>query len=232
MTLTVTNIGDNPQQPAIIAYAYIPDQLIAGELKIVSDNATITGGAALKRGTVLGQITIGAAGTPTAAGGNTGNGTISAVALGTKAKTGTYTIVFTGATTYNVLNPNGVELAPGTAAGAYGGSGLDPEITFTFTAGGTAMVAGDKITIAVAAGSGKYNAAVATATDGSQTPVAILADDADATGGDVNAGIYLQAEVNGNALIYDNSFTLSQITTALRTSHIFVKSSVSAADPS
>lgn len=232
MTLVPTNIGDNPQIPSISAEIYTPDQLIAGHFKIISQTVTITGGAALKRGTVLGQVTLGAPGTPTAAGGNTGNGTISAVTFGTKAKVGTYTVKFTGATAYIVLNPNGAELAPGTAAGAYGGSGLDPEINFTFTAGGTPMAAGDVITIAGPAGSGSYKEAVATATDGSQNPVAILADDADASGGDVTGGIYLTGEFNGNALTFDGSFTLAQITAALRPLSIFVKGAVPADDPS
>lgn len=232
MTLSVTNYGDNPQQPIVIADAYIPDQLIAGNLKIVTTNALITGGAILQRGTVLGQVALGSAATPVAQGGNTGNGTISAVALGTKAKAGTYTVQFTGATAYNVLNPNGLQLDPGRAAGAYASAALDPEITFTFTAGGTAMVAGDTITIVVATGTGSFKAAVATATDGSQNPAAVLVDYTDASGGDVMAGIYQMAELNGNALIYDSSLSLAAITAAFRPLGLFVKSVVSAADPS
>lgn len=58
MTLTVNSIGDNPQQPGITADAYIPDQLIAGPLQLVSDTVTIVSGAGiLQRGTLLGKIT-------------------------------------------------------------------------------------------------------------------------------------------------------------------------------
>lgn len=222
-----TNFGDNPFAPGMASDAYIPDQLIAGDAKLVTDSVTITGGAALARGTVLGQVTIGAAAAPVAAGGNTGNGVISAVALQGKAKVGTYTIRFTGATTYNVVNPNGVELTPGYAAGAY----ADPEINWTFTAGGTAMVAGDTITIAVAAGSGSYKKSVATAVDGSQTPVAILADAADASGGDVTGSIYLTGEFNQRAITLDGTFTTAVAKAALRLVNIFLKTSNSAADP-
>lgn len=231
MALSVTNIGDNPFVPGISAEAYIPDQLIAGNLKLITDTVTITGGAALKRGSVLGQVMIGAAGAPVAAGGNTGNGAISAVALGTKAKVGTYTVKFTGATTYIVLDPHGLELAPGTAAGAYGGSGLDPEITFTFTAGGTPMAANDVITIAVAAGSGGYKLAASAATDGSQNPVAVLADDVDASGGDLLGPIYLMGEFNANALTFGTGITSAAAKAALQPLSIFIKSVVSAADP-
>jgi hypothetical protein len=42
----------------------------------------------------------------------------------------------------------------------------------------------------------------------------------------------VMAEVNGNALNYDPSWNITTLTAALRPSAIFVKSSVSAADPS
>jgi len=222
------SISDNPQVPGVASQVYLPDQLIAGPFQLVTDSVTITGGAALKRGAVLGQVTVGAAGTPTATGGNTGNGTVSSVALGSKAKVGNYTIKFKSATTYDVINPNGVELVAGTAAGAYS----DAEISFTFATGGTAMVAGDSITIAVAAGSNSYKLAAAAATDGSQTPAAILADDVDASGGDVVGGIYLTGEFNTNALTFGAGITAAAAKAALRSSSIFLKTSVSAADPS
>jgi hypothetical protein len=73
MSLSVTSIGDNQQAPGITAETYIPDQLIAGDLKLISDSVTITGGADLVRGSLLGAVTIGAAGAAVAGGGNTGN---------------------------------------------------------------------------------------------------------------------------------------------------------------
>src|ERR1700753_1964843 len=57
MVLSVTNIGGNPQQPMVVADAFIPDQLIAGQMQLITDNqATLTGSAALQRGTVLGRV--------------------------------------------------------------------------------------------------------------------------------------------------------------------------------
>lgn len=221
-----TNFGDNPFAPGMQSDAYIPDQLIAGDAKLVTDSVTITGAAALARGSVLGQVSVGAAGAAVA-GANTGNGTISAIALQGKAKPGAYSLRFTGATTYNVVNPNGVELTPGYAAGAY----ADAEINFTFTAGGTPMVAGDTFTITVAAGSGSYKLAAAAAVDGSQTPVAILADAADASGGDVTGSIYLTGEFNQRALTLGAGITTAIAKAALRLVNIFVKTSNSAADP-
>ncbi|HLH95020.1 MAG TPA: hypothetical protein VKW08_07870 [Xanthobacteraceae bacterium] len=72
-------IGDNPQVPSAVAETFIPDQLIAGNLKLVSDNATITGGVNLQRGTVLGQVLDGAATATTGKTYATGTITVAAV---------------------------------------------------------------------------------------------------------------------------------------------------------
>jgi hypothetical protein len=217
--MTTTNFGDNPFAPGKASDAYIPDQLIAGDAKVVTDTGIITGAALLARGSVLGQVLIGAAGAAVA-GVNTGNGVISAIVPQAKAKVGTYTLRFTGATTYDEINR-------GYAAGAY----ADAEINFTFTAGGTPMVAGDTFTIPVAAGSLAYKLAAAAAVDGSATPAAILADTADASGGDVTGSIYLSGEFNQRALVLGAGITTAGAKAALRPVNIFVKTSTSAADP-
>lgn len=82
-----------------------------------------------------------------AGGGNTGNGTMTAgptVTAGV-AKSGAYSIKFTSATTFNVFDPQGRELAPGNTGVAY----LNGDIGFTITAGGVAFVAGDSFTVTV-----------------------------------------------------------------------------------
>jgi len=81
------------------------------------------------------------------AGGNTGTGTVSAgpTVNGAVAQNGAYTVVFTGATTFNVFDPNGRELQPGNTGAAYNDGGIG----FTITAGGTAFVAGDGFTMTV-----------------------------------------------------------------------------------
>lgn len=56
MTLATTSIGDNSQTPGISAEIYLPDQLVAGNQKIVTDTVTL-GAGTLPRGSVLGQIT-------------------------------------------------------------------------------------------------------------------------------------------------------------------------------
>ena len=80
-------------------------------------------------------------------GGNTGTGTMTAgptVVAGT-AQNGAYSIKFTAATTFNVFDPNGRELMPGSTGVAYSDGGIG----FTITAGGTAFVAGDGFTVTV-----------------------------------------------------------------------------------
>jgi hypothetical protein len=136
MTLAITSIGDNGQAPGIAAEVYVPDQLIAGNAKIVTDTVTL-GAGTLQRGAVLGKITA----------------------------------------------------------------------------------------------SGNYILSVKSASDGSQNPVAVLADVADASGGAVQCPVYLTGELNGNALIFDASWTLASLKDALRPLGIFVKNAVSAADP-
>lgn len=48
--------GQNPFAPGMKSSLFVPDQLIAGTLQLVTDTGTITGGA-YKRGTVLGMVT-------------------------------------------------------------------------------------------------------------------------------------------------------------------------------
>lgn len=231
MTLSVSTIGDNSQVPGIWAETYTPDQLIAGKPEIlVSDSVTITGGVDLARGSLLGQVTIGAAGAAVAGGGNTGNGTITAIAVGVKTKVGTYTIRFTGATTYTVVDPYGVQLTAGVAAGAY----VDAQIGWTFTAGGTPMAAGDTFTIAVAAGSGSYKLSATASTDGSQNPIAILADAAlcATNGADQTSGIYIAGEFNPDVMTFGAGWTSALAKPVLQPLGIFLRSFVSAADPS
>jgi hypothetical protein len=231
MTLSVSNVGDNPQQPSIQADAFIPDQLIAGNLKLVTTNVTVKSGADdLVRGSVLGQITVGATASAVA-GANTGNGTMGAITVGAGAQAGIYTLKITktaaNAGDFEVIDPQGDVVGLGTVAVAFNTAGL----AFTLADGATDFAVGDSFAITVVAGSGKYVLATAAATDGSAEPVAILADYAAASGGDITSGAYLMGEFNGNALTLGDGITLAAATAALRKLSIFIKSSVSAADP-
>ncbi|HIF5759866.1 TPA: head decoration protein [Raoultella ornithinolytica] len=125
--------GQNQFAPGMESSLFLPDQLIAGTLQLVTDTGIITGGT-YKRGTVLGMVTA----------------------------------------------------------------------------------------------SGKYKLSVKTATDGSEVPAAILVDDVDASTTDQNGGLYLMGEFNQNRIIFDNSWAIPALKTALRPLAIFLKDSTQA----
>ncbi|MEF3100120.1 head decoration protein [Raoultella terrigena] len=125
--------GQNQFAPGMKSSLFLPDQLIAGTLQLVTDSGIITGGT-FQRGTVLGMITA----------------------------------------------------------------------------------------------SGKYTKSVKTATDGSETPVAILVDNVDASTSDQNGGLYLMGEFNQNRIIFDNTWTVPALKAALRPLAIFLKDSIQA----
>ena len=224
--MSASNVLDNPQQPGIQSEVYLPDQLIADAKNLVSQPIVLLSGT-LKRGTVLGQQTsspISAA----AKAGNTGNGTIGSLSVGASPKVGVYKAIATNSTTFAVTDPEGGAVGNATVGSAFSTGG---QIGFTITAGGTAFAAGDEFDITVSDATGGFITCVKTAVDGSQNPVAILADDADASAGPVTTGGYVMGEFNGNALTFDASWTLAQLVSAARAAGIFIKASVPSASP-
>lgn len=228
----MTAITNNPQRPFAGNDVYTPDQLIAGNLKLVTDNVTI-GAGTLVRGTVLGAITIGAATSAAKSGGNTGNGTLTLDVTTPKltgVQVGVYTVRCTAAAsnsgTFRVTAPDGNVLGDVAVAATFSN-----QIKFVIADGATDFIVGDGFDITVAAGSGNYIQSVKTAVDGSNVPSAILADACDASSTTKNAGVYVMGEFNQNALTYSNSFTLAELKTLMRPLGIFLKTSVSAAAP-
>jgi len=76
--------------------------------------------------------------------------------------------------------------------------------------------------------SGKYNLSLSGATDGSQTPDLILAEDADATGADIEALAYARGDFNQNALTIGTAHTIASIKEGLRVKGITLVDSVGA----
>ena len=71
---------------------------------------------------------------------------------------------------------------------------------------------------------GKYIESIKTAVDGSQCPIGILAQEADARGADVdNVGMYLAGVFNGRALIFDASWSIAALKPALSPLNIFIR---------
>ncbi|MCP5136588.1 MAG: head decoration protein [Gammaproteobacteria bacterium] len=88
-------------------------------------------------------------------------------------------------------------------------------------AAGAALTAGavlGKITA-----SGKYALSASAAGDGSETPDAILANDVDAAAADAEAVVYLEAEVNVDALSFGTGHDATSVRDALRQRGIYLR---------
>ncbi|TWA75639.1 bacteriophage lambda head decoration protein D [Azospirillum brasilense] len=110
-------------------------------------------------------------------------------------------------------------------------AGRFPLVTDTVT-----LAAGQNLprgaVLGVITATGKFKLSAAASTDGSQTPTAILVDGVNATNGDTLAGVYLTGEFNQRAVTFGAGHSVSSTKEALRLREIFLKSSVSADDPS
>lgn len=170
----------------------------------------IAGSGIVKPGAVLGKVSTGAA-NAAAKGDNTGNATISAVTLGAGAKAGLYTVEFTAATKFDVIDPDGFKVKSGTTGKAYA-----DDIGFTVSAGGTAMVAGDTFNITVVPGMAKYAPYNPAAADGRQIAAAILYEGCDATSTDVRRTLTVRdTEVHAEVLVWIEGITDEQKSAAL-----------------
>ncbi|WP_175950374.1 head decoration protein [Burkholderia sp. BCC0405] len=182
------------------------------------DTITLTGGARVLAGTVLGVVSSTASSAPSAptvvpGAKNTGNGTLAlsgSPAAGTPP--GTYLATLTSATAFSVTGPGLSEtgLQTGSAVSVAG-------LTFTVTPGSTKFAAGDSFEIIVgAAGTpGGWCAWDPAATNGAQNATGILFATRDATLADVAAvAITRAAEVNTTELIWPPDATPAQIATA------------------
>jgi len=219
--MTINSYGQNSWQPYARQDTFIPDQLISGNLQLVTKTVTIGAGNSYKRGTVLGRNSLKSV-VAVAASGNTGNGTVGGLSIGTAAEVGAYALKATSATSFALTDPNGNTVGTVTAGTAF----TSNQLALTVTAGATAFVAGDVFTLTVSAASNEYSLCVRTATDGSQTPTAILVDDVDATSAAVTAGIYLMGGFNQNRVTFDDSWTIDDLADALRDKSIFLQDSI------
>src|ERR1700675_2383840 len=115
-----------------------------------SSNFQSSSSPILPAGLILGKATIGLTATSaaqTVPGANTGNGTMSAITVAAGAVEGLYAVTFLSPTEFEVFNPAGQSIGEGRASVAFLAGGIG----FTFTAGGTAVVAGDGFVITMAA---------------------------------------------------------------------------------
>lgn len=72
--------------------------------------------------------------------------------------------------------------------------------------------------------SGKFNLSLSAAIDGSEVPVAIVAEDVDASGGDVtNVPVYIKGEFNENSLTLGTAHTIASIKDGMRDVGLYLK---------
>lgn len=196
--------------------------ILANSDDVTTRKVTVLSGQVLLAGAVLGLIALGAATiTPGAAvsgsGGTVGNGSIGTVTADAGADAGIWQVrilnAASNAGTFEVIRPDGSVDGNGTVAVAYNGG-----INFTLADGSNDWVEDDRIPVTVeyAAGSGKAKLSLAAATDGSETPVYVLAQDADATDGDLEAIVYETATVVSSALTLGTGHTIASIREGLR----------------
>lgn len=162
----------------------------------------VTGAGKLAAGTLLAMITAANAMVPTAAGGNTGNGTIGSIAISSEAVSGTYLLTITEAAanggTFEVTSSSGAVIGTGEVGVAFEAAGIG----FTLADGSTDFAEGDAFTLAVTANLDEYVPYDDDGTDdGRRTASAILYGPVDATDVDVMAvGIVRDAEVTERLL--------------------------------
>lgn len=76
--------------------------------------------------------------------------------------------------------------------------------------------------------SGKYILSLAAATDGSEDPSVILAEDVDATGGDAEAVVYISGDFNEEKLILGTGHTVASVKEPLRALNIYLHTPIEA----
>lgn len=194
-----------------------PDNLVIDELGVSCIDITLLSGQNGVRGDLLGKITDSTPTTGTADGGNTGDGTMTAVTAGGLQIQGTYVIECIAAAvdagTFKVLTPEEVRLDDAEVGVAY----VSDHLNFTLNDGaGADFIVGDKFTVAVAAGSGKYVKSLAAAVDGSQNPVAILFRDTDASSEDLLTKAYRAGEFDSGSINFGAGHTAASVTDELR----------------
>ncbi|SRR5579883_2322737 len=205
--------------------AFTPDRLLVDTDDLLSRKVTVLTGQNLVRGSVIGQITLGAAVAAAKGGGNTGTGTLvmdgatPILANAALSGPGVYTVrcVVAAANggTFVVVDPKGVQI--GTINATLGGAVFADRIKFTLTAnGGGNFIVGDGFDITIAAGSGKYVLSLAAAVDGSQIPDAVLAEATDATAADKEAMAYYRGRFNDAAVTLGAGQTVAGIREGLR----------------
>lgn len=117
MSLPTNNVSNSPFQPGIVQDAFVPDQLIAGDLKVVTKpGVTFLAGQIYPRGAVLGIVT--ATGKYTLALSAAGDGSNTPVAIAVDTVDATSADALGGVYTMGEFNGAALTLGTGTTLAA------------------------------------------------------------------------------------------------------------------
>lgn len=179
------------------------------------EKVTVLSGQTLSLGEVVGKV-VRALGSESADAGNTGNGTLSGIALGAEARLGDYTLECVTASadggTFKAMAPDGGSLPDAEVGSAY----VNEQVNFQINDGATDFAVGDKFIIPVERGSGKAKALDLTAVDGEAEAAGISITDYDASGGDLEGVIVARdALIVASGLVWPEGITEAQKTIAL-----------------
>lgn len=167
------------------------------------------------------EVASGIPATGTADGGNTGNGTMTAVVGNRDAKVGVYTVKcitkVTNAGVFSVEDPDGIALPDSTVAEAY----VHDQISFLLNDGGTDFEVDDEFTVTVTIGKDHCKLVDSTNTDGSGAPRFVLLKDTDATSAAIEAIAAWTGDFNERELVFGGSDTIETHRDALRELSIF-----------
>lgn len=195
--------------------SYAPENLEV--LVRLKQTVTAISGQDLSKGELVMQTGNRSAGAMTADGGNVGNGTASAPTVTDNAIPGTYTFECTAesaeAGTFKLVDPNGAVLDDLiTVAVAYAGV-----ISTTISDGAEDFDIGDKFTVLVKEIAGKVTAFLT-----GNIPFTIMAEDVDATGGDVAGLGYQEADLLASEVDFGTG-TDAEVRSALSDKNIFLR---------
>ena len=174
------------------------------------EEITIASGENLKVGDVIAQTKTGGTITAAADAGNTGDGTVTGLSVGSGAQEGEYRLVCiepaVDAGTFQVEDPDGSIIGTAVVAVAFAG-----DIGLTINDGAADFIAGDSFTLTVTQTTGEWQVLAPAATDGSEVAAGVLYADVDATAA-ATAGVVIarDAEVNGKLIGWPGGITAAE----------------------
>ena len=174
------------------------------------DTITIATGENLNVGDVIAQTMTGGTITAAADAGNTGDGTVTGLSVGSGAEEGAYRLACiepaVDGGTFQLEDPAGAIIGTATVGVAFSG-----DIDLTINDGATDFAAGDAFTVTVTQTTGEWKQLAPAASDGSQVAAGVLYDDVDATAA-ATSGVVItrDAEVNGKLIGWPTGITADE----------------------